>query len=131
MARPWEYSKWKRKLHGTEARAKRHRREGEKPCLVCLLGEREAREIRRNKTRTPVVESYREEKMMDEIDEKYTSDQEAVRDFLFEEGLDDHGTEDVLKALQCPHVQSIEINACPSYFISRTPADRYIIRKEP
>ena len=72
---------------------------------------------------------------MDEIDEKYTSDQEVVRDFLFEEGLDDHGIEDVLKALACTHVQSIQINACPSYFISRawdlagTP--RYIIRKEP
>ncbi len=30
------------KGHGTDARARRHRRNGEKPCPICLAAEREA-----------------------------------------------------------------------------------------
>lgn len=30
------------KGHGTDARARRHRRNGEKPCAMCLAAEREA-----------------------------------------------------------------------------------------
>lgn len=30
------------KGHGTDARARRHRRNGEKPCAICLAAEREA-----------------------------------------------------------------------------------------
>ena len=32
--------------HGTDARAKRHRREGERPCRMCLVAERAARQAR-------------------------------------------------------------------------------------
>jgi WhiB family redox-sensing transcriptional regulator len=37
--------------HGTEARARRHRRAGEDPCPACLEGERSARRLR--ETRRP------------------------------------------------------------------------------
>jgi len=43
---PWYYSSWLRKGHGTEARAKRHYRDGEKPCFACNLAQNQARNLR-------------------------------------------------------------------------------------
>lgn len=36
MPKPWTLG------HGTEARARKHRRDGQKPCEICLAAEREA-----------------------------------------------------------------------------------------
>jgi len=39
---------WLRKGHGTEARCRRHYREGGKPCLECKEAANQARSIRKN-----------------------------------------------------------------------------------
>ena len=46
----WKYRKHERKLHGTEARARRHRRDGEKPCEGCLEAEAKANRLRHQVT---------------------------------------------------------------------------------
>jgi len=48
MGTPWQPHL--RKPHGTEARARRHRRAGEKPCLACREAERQAWNRRHNPT---------------------------------------------------------------------------------
>ena len=40
-------AQWAMASHGTEARAKRHYRDGEKPCLACLIAKRQAVALRR------------------------------------------------------------------------------------
>ena len=40
---------WSPKGHGTEARARRHYRNGEKPCPACLEGQNRAAYLRRGK----------------------------------------------------------------------------------
>lgn len=53
------WAPWKRKLHGTEARARRHWRDGERPCSACRNAANQAQALRaaRRKKTQPGIDA--------------------------------------------------------------------------